>query len=174
MRRRSSYNTATFGDHNPYRSDNHSCIHSDTETICIAICIHNCNHSGSDNLIITVIQLIGLLTGLGLLELQHFIYSKLLTVFGMLAFSTNLGLKEFQVRYLTLFCLFFVIDGLALFWAAGFHKNTGLMLALIKAPLLVLHISYYTLRTFMTLLSVMLLSTLMILVSTLSASAPCQ
>ena len=34
----------------------HSCIHSDTETICIAICIHNCNHSGSDNLIITVVS----------------------------------------------------------------------------------------------------------------------
>ena len=54
--------------------------------------------------------MLGLLTGLGLLELWHLIYPRLLTVFGMLVFFTNLSLMEFQVRYLALFLLFSVID----------------------------------------------------------------
>ena len=37
-----------------------------------------------------MIELLGLLTGLGLLELRHLIHSKLLTGFGMLVFFTNL------------------------------------------------------------------------------------
>ena len=51
------------------------------------------------------------ITGLGLLELWHVIYPRLLTGFGMLVFFTNLSLMEFQVRYLVLFLLFSVIDG---------------------------------------------------------------
>ena len=43
------------------------------------------------------------------------------------------------------------------------HKNIQLMLEFLKAPLLVLHFSYYTLMTFLTMLSVILLSMLMIL-----------
>ena len=42
-----------------------------------------------------LIELPGLLTGLGLLELWHLIYPRLLTGFGMLVFSTNLSLMEF-------------------------------------------------------------------------------
>ena len=57
-----------------------------------------------------LIELLGLLTGLGLLELWHLIYPRLLTGFGMPVFFTNLSLMEFQVRYLTLFLLFSVID----------------------------------------------------------------
>ena len=57
-----------------------------------------------------LIELLGLLTGLGLLELWHLIYPRLLTGFGMLVFFTNLSLMEFQVRYLALFLLFSVID----------------------------------------------------------------
>ena len=49
-----------------------------------------------------LIELLGLLTGLGLLELWHLIYPRLLTGFGMLVFFINLSLVEFQVRYLTL------------------------------------------------------------------------
>ena len=44
-----------------------------------------------------LIELLGLLTGLGLLELWHLIYPRLLTGFGMLVFFTNLSLMEFQV-----------------------------------------------------------------------------
>ena len=57
-----------------------------------------------------LIELLGLLTGLRLLELWHLIYPWLLTGFGMLVFFTNLSLMEFQVRYSTLFLLFSVID----------------------------------------------------------------
>ena len=47
------------------------------------------------------------------------------------------------------------------------HKNIHLMLYFLKAPFLVLHFSCYTLMTFMTMLSVILLSMLMILRSIL-------
>ena len=57
-----------------------------------------------------LIELLGLLTGVGLLELWHLIYPRLLTGFGMLIFFKNLSLiMEFQVRYLALFLLFSVI-----------------------------------------------------------------
>ena len=45
-----------------------------------------------------LIELLGLLPGLGLLELWHLIYPRNLTGFGMLVYFTNLGLGEFQVR----------------------------------------------------------------------------
>ena len=47
--------------------------------------------------LLTVVELLGLLTGLGLLDLWHLIYPKLLLRFGMLVFFTNLSLMEFQV-----------------------------------------------------------------------------
>ena len=47
-----------------------------------------------------LIELLGLLTGLELLELWHLIYPWLLTRFVLLIFFTNLSLMEFQVRYL--------------------------------------------------------------------------
>ena len=47
------------------------------------------------------------------------------------------------------------------------HKNILLMLEFLKAPFLVLHFSYYTLMTFLTMLSVTLLSMPMILLSIL-------
>ena len=56
------------------------------------------------------------LTGLGLLELWHLIYPRLLTGFGMLVFFTNLSRMEFQARYLALFFLFSVIDNFEWFW----------------------------------------------------------
>ena len=112
-----------------------------------------------------LIELLGLLTGLGLFELWHLIYPRLLTGFGMLAFFTNM---EFQVRYLALFLLFSVIDDFKWSLMESLHKNIQLMLEFLKAPLLALHFSYYTLRVFLTMLSVILLSMLMILLSILS------
>ena len=47
------------------------------------------------------------------------------------------------------------------------HKNIQLMLEFLKGPFLVLHFSYYTLMTFLIMLSLILLSMLMILLSTL-------
>ena len=86
----------------------------------------------------------------------------------MLAFFTNLSLMEFQVRYLALFLLFSVIGCFEWLWMGSLHKNIQLMLEFLKAPFLVLHFSYYTLMTFLIMLSVMLLSMLMILFSILS------
>ena len=96
------------------------------------------------------------------------IYPRLLTEFGMLVFFTNLRLMEFQVRYLALFLLFLVIGGFRLFWMGNLHKNIQLILVFLKGLFLVLHFSYYTLMTFLMMLSVILLSMLMILLSTLN------
>ena len=52
-------------------------------------------------------------------------------------------------------------------WMASLHKNIQLMPEFLVAPYLVLHFSYYTLMTFLMILSVMLLSMLMILLSIL-------
>ena len=115
-----------------------------------------------------LIELLGLLTGLGLLKLWHLIYPRLLTRFGMLVFFTNLSLMEFQARYLALFLLFPVIDSFKLFFMGSLWKNIQLTLKFLKAPLLVLHFSYYTLMNFLMMLSVVLSSMLMILLSILS------
>ena len=74
---------------------------------------------------------------------------------------------EFQVRYLALFLLFSVIDGFEWFWMESLHKNIQLMLGFLKAPILVLHIFYYTLMTFLMMLFAVLLSKLMMLISDL-------
>ena len=115
-----------------------------------------------------LIELSLLLTGLGLLEVWHLIYPRLLTGIDMLAIFTNFSLMEFQVRYLALFLVFSVIDDLEWFWMESLHKNIQLMWEFLKAPFLVLHFSYYTLMTFIMMLSVILLSMLMILLSILS------
>ena len=109
-----------------------------------------------------LIELLGLLTGLGLHELCHLVYPRLLTGFAMMVF-TNLSLMEFQVRYLVLFLVFSVIDDLEWFWLESLQKNIQLMLEFLRNPFLVLHFSCYTLMTFLTMLSVILLSMLMIL-----------
>ena len=70
-----------------------------------------------------LIELLGLLTGLGLLELWCLIYQRILKGFRMSAFFTNLSLMEFQVRFLVLFLLFLVIDGFEWFWMESIHKN---------------------------------------------------
>ena len=85
----------------------------------------------------------------------------------MLVFSTNLSLTEFQVRHLALFLLFSVIDSFEWFWMGSLHKNIQLILEFLKGPFLVLHFSYYTLMTFLMMLSVILLSMLLILLSIL-------
>ena len=86
----------------------------------------------------------------------------------MLAFFTNLRVMEFQVGHLALFFLFSVIDGFEWFWMVSLHKNIQLMMEFLKAPYLVQHFSYYTLITFLMMLSVILLSMLMILLSIIS------
>ena len=48
------------------------------------------------------------------------------------------------------------------------HKNIQLMLEFLKAPIFVVHFSYYILMTFLMMLFVILLSMLMILLTTLS------
>ena len=89
--------------------------------------------------------------------------SKALTEFGMLVFFTNnKSLMEFHVRYLALFLLFSVIDDFEWFWIAILHRNIQLMLEFLMAPFLVLNFSFYTLTTFLMMLSVILLSMLIL------------
>ena len=113
-----------------------------------------------------LLELLGLLAGLG--------YSSCSTwyiqVFQQdLVFFTALSLMEFQVRYLASFLLFSVIEGFRLLWMGNLHKNIQLiMLELLNASFLVLQFSYYTLMTFLRMLSVILLSLLVILLSILS------
>ena len=78
------------------------------------------------------------------------IYPRLLTEFDMLFFLTNLSLMEFQVRYLVLLLLFSVIDGFKWLWMESLDRNLQLMLEFLKAPFFVIHFSYYTLMTFLT------------------------
>ena len=68
-----------------------------------------------------LIELLELWTGLELLDLQHLIYPRLSTEFDMLVFFTNLGLKEFKIRYLALFLLFSVISSFG--WFSEKRKN---------------------------------------------------
>ena len=96
-----------------------------------------------------LIELLGLLTGLGLLELWHLIYSRLLTGFGMLAYFTDLGLGEFPVRCLALFLLFSVVDGFQWFWMESLHRSFLLVLEFLKGPFLVLHFFCCILMTFL-------------------------
>ena len=89
--------------------------------------------------------------GLGLLELWHLTYSRLLTGFALLVFFTNLSLMKFQVRYWALFLLSSVMTALS---SSGWKvfKNIQLMLKFLKALFLVLYFSYYTLMTILTML----------------------
>ena len=80
----------------------------------------------------------------------------------MLVFFTNLSLTEFQVRYMVLFLHFWAIGICRWFWKGILHKNILLIREALKAPLLVLYFSYYTLMAFLMMLSVILLSMLMI------------
>ena len=115
-----------------------------------------------------LMELLRLLTVLGPLELWHLIYPMLLTGFGMMISFKNLSLMESQVRFLALFLLFLTIDSFEWFWMESLHNNVQLILEFLKASFSVLHISYYTLMAFLTMLSAILLSMLMMLLSILS------
>ena len=53
-----------------------------------------------------------------------------------------------------LILIFSIIDGFEWFWMESLHKNIQFMLDFFKAPLLVLHFPYYTVMTFLIMLSV--------------------
>ena len=78
------------------------------------------------------------------------------------------SLMEFEVRYSALFLLFSVIDDFERVCMESLHKNIQLMRVFLKAPFLVLHFSYYTLMTFLMMLSKILLAIQVILFSILS------
>ena len=60
--------------------------------------------------------------------------------------------------------------GFEWFWMESLHKNIQLMLEFLKAPFLVLHFSCSTLMTFLTMLSVLLLSMLIIILFALNVT----
>ena len=117
-----------------------------------------------------LIELVGLLTNLGLLQQWHLIYPRLLRGLGMPVFFTNLSLMEFQVRYLASFVLFSVTYDFEWFCMESLHKNIQLMLEFLKAQFLVLHFFCYTLMTFLTMWFVILVSVLIILLFILSVT----
>ena len=89
-----------------------------------------------------------------------------LQCFGIPVFFTNLSLRKFLVRYLTLFYLFLIIDGFKCLDRNSLEEypvNAGVSR---KVSFLVLHFSYYIWMTLM-MLSVILLS-IIILLSTRS------
>ena len=109
------------------------------------------------------LTVIGFLTGLGLLELQHLIYYRLLAGFGMLFFVTKLSLMEFQVIYLlSNRHRQVVLDGKSS--QDSLDNARGL-----KVLFFVLYFSYYTSMTFTCpmILSEIMLSTMIILLSIL-------
>ena len=89
-----------------------------------------------------LIELLGLLTGLGLLELWHLIYPRLLIGFDILLFFTNFGISGQIFGLISSFLS--LIDTFKRFWMARLHKNIQLLLDFLKAPFLVLHFSYNT------------------------------
>ena len=105
-----------------------------------------------------LIEMLGLLAGLGLLELWHLIYLVAFDRVWHAGFLHKLSLIEFQVRCLALFLLSSVIDGFNWFWMESLHRNIQLMLEFLKSPFLVLNFSCSTLMTFLTIFSVILLS----------------
>ena len=80
------------------------------------------SRSIADLLTVVSDRIARVLTGVGLLELWHLIYPRLLIGFGMLVFFTNLSLMEFQVRYSALFLLFAVIASFEWFWMESFTR----------------------------------------------------
>ena len=109
-----------------------------------------------------LIELLGLLTGLGLLELWHLIYPKLLIVWhaGLLHKLKSYGISgqifDLISSFLSNRRLRVVLDEKA---SQEYPVNTGVF----KGPFLDLHFFYYTLITFLMMVSVILLSMLMIL-----------
>ena len=83
-----------------------------------------------------LIELLGLLTGLGLLELKVLIYPRLSTGFGMLVFFINLSLMV-PGKMFGLFLLFLVIEYFGWFCMGSLHKNIQLMLKFLMGPFLV-------------------------------------
>ena len=112
-----------------------------------------------------VIELLGVLKGLGLLKMQHLIYLRLSAGFGILFLFTNLNFMEFIVIHFVLFCLISVIDVSEWLWKENFCQNIQLTLVLHEALFLALPFSNYTSITFHMMLSVILLSMLMILLT---------
>ena len=95
-------------------------------------------------------QLIGLLIDLAQLDVWPLIYEYgLSSGFGMLVYFKSLSLIEFQDRYLLLFCLFSVIDGLK--WLCWCWSSSKL-----HSKLKVLHFSSYSLMAFLIILFIIL------------------
>ena len=105
-----------------------------------------------------LIELLELLTGLGLLKLRHLIYTRLLTGFGMLIFFfTNLSLAFGLISsFLSNSRIRVVLDGKS---SQAYPVNV----VVLKVLFLLLLFSYYTLMIFLTMLFVIMLSMLMIL-----------
>ena len=99
-----------------------------------------------------LMKLLGLLTGVGLLELWHLICQGFQQGFVCLSSSKSYGISG-QIFGL----IFSVIDSFEWFWMKSLHKNIKFMLEFPKAPVLVPQFSYYTLMTFLTIVFVLII-----------------
>ena len=119
------------------------------------------SRSTLDLLKVYLIDFTGLLIGPGSdIQQWHLIYLRV-------SVGKYWSLSEFQVGYLSLFCLFSVIIGFDWIWMEILRKNIQLMLQFLKSSFMCLPNSCYTLMTFLMMLSVILLSILKILLSIL-------
>ena len=110
-----------------------------------------------------LIELLGLLIDLMLVKLQHLIYPRLLTEFGLLVFFTNLSIKDLD--YLFGISLFSEIEA-----PSGSEWEIATRKKFLNIPFLILHFSCNTLLTFLITVTVILLSMQMILHYTLNES----
>ena len=116
-----------------------------------------------------LIELPGLLTGLGLLELQNLIDSskafyrvlQAVLIHKLKSYGISGQVCDLISSFLSNRWLWVVLNGRS---SPEYPVNDGVL----KAPFLVLHFCYYTLVTFLMMLSEVLLSMLMILLSTLN------
>ena len=102
-------------------------------------------------------ELLGLLKVLGLLKLKHLIYPRLLPGLRMLVFFKKLRLMEFWVRFMALFGLFLVIEGLNVVLDGKSSEEYPFTAGIPQGFILVTHFSHHTLMAFLMMLSVILL-----------------
>ena len=111
--------------------------------------------------LVYLIELLGFLIDLMLVKLQHLIYRRLLTEFGMPVFFTNLSIIDLDELFgISLFSEIQARSGSE--WEIVTRKK------FLNIPFLILHFSCYTLLTFLMTVTVIMLSMLTILHYTLN------
>ena len=115
-----------------------------------------------------LIKLLGLLTALRLLELQHLVYPRLFDRVWRAGLFHKLKYYGISGQVFGLICSFLSNRWLLVVLDRKSSQEYPINAGVPQGPFFVLHFSYYILMTFMMMLFVTLLSMLMIVLSTLS------